>query len=1015
MIGVNPEITSFESMEVVITAGSITIRLSVIYRMPPVKSKNGLKQGTFCNEFNDYLEKLSCMNGNIVIVGDFNIDWLNTNGSERKQFCNILETFGFVQNICTETHRSHHLLDYIITRKDCNIISDFLVSDFISDHRALHASLQCIRPHPVRKQISVRAIRRIKDDAIVKDLDKFSIDQRCVDMNVQSLGNKLDCVIDHITDNRIDIVGITETWLSNDDKNNMSVVNTCLNNGYTLLHRPRNTGRRGGGVGVLINNQINVKSRMIGVNPEITSFESMEVVITAGSITIRLSVIYRMPPVKSKNGLKQGTFCNEFNDYLEKLSCMNGNIVIVGDFNIDWLNTNGSERKQFCNILETFGFVQNICTETHRSHHLLNYIITRKDCNIISDFLVSDFISDHRALHASLQCIRPHPVRKQISVRAIRRIKDDAIVKDLDKFSIDQRCVDMNVQSLGNKLDCVIDHITDNRIDIVGITETWLSNDDKNNMSVVNTCLNNGYTLLHRPRNTGRRGGGVGVLINNQINVKSRMIGVNPEITSFESMEIVITAGSITIRLSVIYRMPPVKSKNGLKQGTFCNEFNYSLEKLSCMNGNIVIVGDFNIDWLNTNGSERKLFCNILETFGFVQNICTETHRSHHLLDYIITRKDCNIISDFLVSDFISDHRALHASLQCIRPHPVRKQISVRAIRRIKDDAIVKDLDKFSIDQRCVDMNVQSLGNKLDCVIDHIPDNRIDIVGITETWLSNDDKNNMSVVNTCLNNGYTLLHRPRNTGRRGGGVGELINNQINVKSRMIGVNPEITSFESMEVVITAGSITIRLSVIYRMPPVKSKNGLKQGTFCNEFNYSLEKLSCMNGNIVIVGDFNIDWLNTNGSERKLFCNILETFGFVQNICTETHRSHHLLDYIITRKDCNIISDFLVSDFISDHRALHASLQCIRPHPVRKQISVRAIRRIKDDAIVKDLDKFSIDQRCVEVNTMVEMYDRFLSEFLDKHAPLKNITVVDRPLNEWMTNNILALKAIRREMS
>ena len=42
--------------------------------MPPVKSKNGVKQGIFCNEFNDYLEKLSCMNGNIVIVDDFNID-----------------------------------------------------------------------------------------------------------------------------------------------------------------------------------------------------------------------------------------------------------------------------------------------------------------------------------------------------------------------------------------------------------------------------------------------------------------------------------------------------------------------------------------------------------------------------------------------------------------------------------------------------------------------------------------------------------------------------------------------------------------------------------------------------------------------------------------------------------------------------------------------------------------------------------------------------------------------------
>ena len=167
---------------------------------------------------------------------------------------------------------------------------------------------------------------------------------------------------------------------------------------------------------------------------------------------------------------------------------------------------------------------------------------------------------------------------------------------------------------------------------------------------------------------------------------------------------------------------------------------------------------------------------------------------------------------------------------------------------------------------------------------------------------------------------------------------------------------------------------------------------------------------MTGNIVIVSDFNIDWLNTNVSERKQFCNILETFGFVQNICTETHRSHHLLDYIITRKDCNIISDFLVSNCISDHRALHALLQCILSHPVWEQIAVGTIGHIKDDAMVKDLDKFSIDQRCVDVDTMVEMYDRFLSELLDKHAPLKNITVVDRHLNKWMNDDILALKAI-----
>ena len=195
-----------------------------------------------------------------------------------------------------------------------------------------------------------------------------------------------------------------------------------------------------------------------------------------------------------------------------------------------------------------------------------------------------------------------------------------------------------------------------------------------------------------------------------------------------------------------------------------------------------------------------------------------------------------------------------------------------------------------------------------------------------------------------------------------------------------------------------------------MPPVKSKNGVKQDEFWNEFNDDLENLSCMNGNIVIERDFNIDWLSTNGSERKRFYNILETFGFIQNVCTVTHRSHHFLDYIITRKDCNIISDCTVSDFISDHRVLHASLQCIRPHPVRKQITVRALRRIKDDALAEDLDRCNVEQGSVNLDIMSEQYDKYLSDLLDRHAPKKNIYVVDRPM---MTDDILALKAIRRK--
>ena len=72
----------------------------------------------------------------------------------------------------------------------------------------------------------------IMENVKIKTVNTTTLaDVRLGVMNVTSLGNKLGCVIDNITDNRLDVVGITEAWLSNDDKNNMTVVNTYLDSG----------------------------------------------------------------------------------------------------------------------------------------------------------------------------------------------------------------------------------------------------------------------------------------------------------------------------------------------------------------------------------------------------------------------------------------------------------------------------------------------------------------------------------------------------------------------------------------------------------------------------------------------------------------------------------------------------------------------------------------------------------------------------------------------------------------
>ena len=142
-------------------------------------------------------------------------------------------------------------------------------------------------------------------------------------------------------------------------------------------------------------------------------------------------------------------------------------------------------------------------------------------------------------------------------------------------------------------------------------------------------------------------------------------------------------------------------------------------------------------------------------------------------------------------------------------------------------------------------------------------------------------------------------------------------------------------------------------------------------------------------------------------------ILEFFDCVQHIDKPTHNSGHLLDYIITRKDSSGVSNLYVSDFISDHRALHVSLTCSRAHPERKQIEVRSLKRIQCDVLEADLIGVNIDGECTDVNLVVRQYDASLSSLLDKHAPSKRIYVVERPMNDWMTDDILVLKALRRK--
>ena len=81
-------------------------------------------------------------------------------------------------------------------------------------------------------------------------------------------------------------------------------------------------------------------------------------------------------------------------------------------------------------------------------------------------------------------------------------------------------------------------------------------------------------------------------------------------------------------------------------------------------------------------------------------------------------------------------------------------------------------------------------------VKDYIVDSHIDILGITETWLSKGEKDK-AVIKDLVPTGYSFHHVPRSKGRRGG-VGSIYKSSLEFKREK---NHKFASFESMELLI----------------------------------------------------------------------------------------------------------------------------------------------------------------------------------------------------------------------
>lgn len=223
-------------------------------------------------------------------------------------------------------------------------------------------------------------------------------------INTQSASNKADLLTDYIIEHDLDIVCLTETWLSNAEKHRKIIADLTLP-GYKFQHAPR-LNRTGGGVAVIHRESVNLVTSSIHT---FSSFESMccdLIPDNTGSVSLKLIILYK-PPYSRRNKITSSMFLQDFADYLSVLAVSPSKLVIVGDFNIHWDDKANADTKKFADIMTSHNLLQHVHESTHTDGHILDYVLSRSDEDVIKSVEVSTFLSDHAAVHCDLNIYKP--------------------------------------------------------------------------------------------------------------------------------------------------------------------------------------------------------------------------------------------------------------------------------------------------------------------------------------------------------------------------------------------------------------------------------------------------------------------------------------------------------------------------------------------------------------------------------------------------------------------------------
>ena len=196
------------------------------------------------------------------------------------------------------------------------------------------------------------------------------------------LVKKEDLLADYLRSEAFDIVIVTETWLTNQDRDLVWIEsNELVKDGY-LISTVNRGWRRGGEIALIYKSNITV-SKISQITYR--SFEAVHWIVSIENTTLNLLGIYH-PPYLTSQKITNSMFLGDLTDHLIRFMSSFKNILIRGNFNIHIDYAEDPDAQTFNDTMEALGLQQHVTFPTHQAGNTLDLIFTETISKIHKKF-----------------------------------------------------------------------------------------------------------------------------------------------------------------------------------------------------------------------------------------------------------------------------------------------------------------------------------------------------------------------------------------------------------------------------------------------------------------------------------------------------------------------------------------------------------------------------------------------------------------------------------------------------